>query len=59
MRDFKNDTRTVVIAMIHHNTVTHHIKRRKNYVFSHQATLSTHLNDGDTFSSPLAISGVN
>jgi hypothetical protein len=57
MRDFKNDARTVAIAKIRHNTVTHHIKRRKNYVFSHQATLSTHLHDGDIFSSPLAISG--
>jgi hypothetical protein len=56
MRDFKNDTKTVAIAMIHHNTVVHHNKRRKNYGFSHHATLAKHLNDGDIFSSPLAIS---
>jgi hypothetical protein len=43
--------------MIRHNTVAHHIKRRKNYGFSHQATLSKQLDDGDIFSSPLAISG--
>jgi hypothetical protein len=57
MKDFKNEARTVAIAMIRHNTVTHHIKRRKNYVFSHQATVSIHLNDGGIFSSSLAISG--
>jgi hypothetical protein len=49
--------KTTAIAKIRHNTVTHHIKRRNNHFFSHHATLSTHLNDGDTFSSPSAISG--
>jgi DNA-binding CsgD family transcriptional regulator len=49
--------KTAEITKIRHNTVTHHIKRRKNYVFSHQAAVSKHLNDGGIFSSPLAISG--
>jgi DNA-binding CsgD family transcriptional regulator len=49
--------KTAAIAKIRHNTVTHHIKRRKNYVFSHQTAVSTHLNDGGIFSSPVAISG--
>jgi hypothetical protein len=57
MRDFKNDTKTVAIAMIRHNTVAHHIKRQKNFGFSHHATLAKYLNDGGIFSSPLAISG--